>query len=256
MPVVRRWKGLPVPFFFQADTAEAFAALETRDDDVVMSSLVKGGTTWTHTLLFLLLHGMGDDGTLAAGAESSLGSKGQVYPEALVLRQGAPADPENPEHMNAGELSGHGPCFQHPPTPTDAHRRPPAPTKVREKFFGTAGFEDELCAQASPRLFSTHLSGPHLPAKLLAPDGKGRLVIVLRNMKDTLTSLHFFRGEPKDGWLGNEEGPGSLARFIHPDCPNAYGRCAINGAREARVRRRRCCRRRRHRRRRRDRQQQ
>ena len=30
-------------------------------------------------------------------------------------------------------------------------------------------------------------------------------------------------GEAKDGWLGNEHGPGSLARFINDDSPNAYG---------------------------------
>ena len=78
-------------------------------------------------------------------------------------------------------------------------------------------------AQPAPRLFSTHLFGDMLPAKLLAPDGTGRLVLVLRNLKDVLVSLHFFNGEAKDGWLGNEHGPGSLARFLHDDCPNAYG---------------------------------
>ena len=36
-------------------------------------------------------------------------------------------------------------------------------------------------------------------------------------------SLHFFRGEAKDGWLGNEHGPGSIARFCAPDSPNPYG---------------------------------
>ena len=29
--------------------------------------------------------------------------------------------------------------------------------------------------------------------------------------------------QAKDGWLGNEQGPGSLARFIHEESPNAYG---------------------------------
>ena len=41
-------------------------------------------------------------------------------------------------------------------------------------------------------------------------------------LADSLSSLHFFRGEPKDGWLGNEHGPGSVARFCSPSCPNAY----------------------------------
>ena len=46
---------------------------------------------------------------------------------------------------------------------------------------------------------------------------------MLRNLKDVLTSLHFFNGEAKDGWLGNEHGPGSLARFLAHPSPNAYG---------------------------------
>ena len=194
MPTGRRWKGMPVPFFFQAPTAEAFSALDTRDDDVIMSSLGKGGTTWVHKILHLLLHGVDDDGHLSA-ATQGIGATAQVYPEAIVLRRGADADPANPPGMAA----------------------------VRTKFFGEWGFEDDMCGQPSPRLISTHLYGAHLPAQLIAPDGKGKLVVVLRNLKDTLSSLHFFQGEAKDGWLGNEHGPGSLARFIHPDSPNAYG---------------------------------
>jgi len=125
-----------------------------------------------------------------------LGCKTQVYPEALLLCRGSTADPANPPGMDA----------------------------VRKKAFGEWSFEDDMLAQSSPRLFSTHLWGQFLPAQLLDPqNGKGRLVIVVRNLKDALASLHFFRGEAKDGWLGNEHGPGSLARFIARDCPNAYG---------------------------------
>merc|ERR1711862_230509 len=98
-------------------------------------------------------------------------------------------------------------------------------------------------------MFSTHLFGKRmLPARLFDDSpttdseneedgkkpieeaaspprrGKGRLVVVLRNPKDTLASVHFFFGEPKDGWLGNEHGPGSYKRFIDlENCPNAYG---------------------------------
>ena len=191
----RRWRGLPVPFFFQAPTAEAFAALDVRPDDVVMSSLVKGGTTWCHKIIFLLLHGVDDEGKLVAPTQGTVGSRGQVYPEACILRRGAPPDPANTPEMDAG----------------------------RRQFFGEWTFEDDLCAQPEPRLFSTHLPAEHLPARLTAADGHGRLVVVMRNLKDVLASLHFFRGEPKDGWLGNEHGPGSLARFLAPDCPNAFG---------------------------------
>lgn len=77
-----------------------------------------------------------------------------------------------------------------------------------------------MLAQPSPRLISTHLFGDYLPDQL---QQRGRLIIVLRNLKDTLCSLHFFRGEAEDGWTGNEKGPGSFARFIDPNSPNAYG---------------------------------
>ena len=95
---------------------------------------------------------------------------------------------------------------------------------------GTSNIHDKLCfedivQQPSPRLFSTHLFGSYLPQQLTDPHGHGRLIIVLRNLKDTATSLHFFRGEAKDGWLGNEHGPGSFFRFIDPTGPNAYGSC-------------------------------
>lgn len=77
---------------------------------------------------------------------------------------------------------------------------------------------DDLKTQHEPRLFSTHV-----PAGLLPEDLKqcGRCVYVLRNPKDCLNSLHYFRGEAKDGWLGNEHGPGSFERYITG--VNAYG---------------------------------
>jgi len=46
-------------------------------------------------------------------------------------------------------------------------------------------------------------------------------VYVLRNPKDCMNSLHFFQGEPKDGWKGNEYGLGTLERFLSG--ANAYG---------------------------------
>merc|ERR1712159_744247 len=59
------------------------------------------------------------------------------------------------------------------------------------------------------------------PGSLQELKQRGRLVYVLRNPKDCLNSLHYFRGEAKDGWTGNEHGPGSLARFLTG--VNAYG---------------------------------
>ena len=190
MPIGRRYNGLPVPGWFQEESADALRHLQMHDDDVVLASLPKSGTTWVQKILYLMLHGLDDDG-LPTG-QPSLHAKGQVYPDALPLKR--PAGP------------------------------PPAegPEAFRRKAFGDAGFED-LVSQPAPRLFSTHLPRGFLPAELEAADGRGRLIVVARNLKDVLTSLHFFRGEAKDGWLGNEHGPGSLARFVAAECPNAFG---------------------------------
>ena len=192
MPTGRRHKNVPVPFFFQPDTADTFATLEPVADDVFLASMPKGGTTWTHKIIHLLLHGLDDDGQPVPEAASSIGAKGQVYPEALPLE------------------------------PVTGEAEPGSPEAMRRGFMGTWHYND-LLTQTAPRLFSTHLFGKMLPSGLLAPTGSGKLVVVLRNVKDVLSSLHFFRGEAKDGWLGNEHGPGSLERFLHPDCPNAYG---------------------------------
>ena len=42
---------------------------------------------------------------------------------------------------------------------------------------------------------------------LLLSQRKGHLIVVVRNLKDELVSLHYFRGVPEDGWYGNEQGP-------------------------------------------------
>lgn len=183
---------MPVPFFFQRNTAKAFRSMNVLEDDVILSSLPKGGTTWMHKILFLMMHGLDDNGQMKNEAKDSLGSKNQIYPEALVLNRGEPTDSEITPQMD----------------------------ELRKQFFGEYGFEDDLLGQPSPRLISTHLYGEYLPEEL---SQRGRLIIVLRNLKDTLCSLHFFRGEAADGWTGNEKGPGSFARFIDPKSPNAYG---------------------------------
>ena len=46
----------------------------------------------------------------------------------------------------------------------------------------------------------------------------------MHNLKDTLVSLHNFRGMAINGMLGNNLGPGSFKRFVDVDgCPNAMG---------------------------------
>jgi hypothetical protein len=57
----------------------------------------------------------------------------------------------------------------------------------------------DLVGQADPRLFSSHIRADLLPRDLLK--GTGKLIYVLRNPKDELTSMHFFQGEPRVGIL-------------------------------------------------------
>ena len=98
-----------------------------------------------------------------------------------------------------------------------------------DRAFGDFTLED-LVNQPSPRLFVSHLFGKrYLPKELFDDDevdrkGKGRLIVIVRNLKDAMVSLHHFQGTAIDGWLGNEHGPGSFNRFLNTDnCPNSYG---------------------------------
>lgn len=179
-------KGLPLPFFFKKESADAFYELETNESDVFLLSMAKAGTSWVTRILVLLLHQLDDDGTAVPGKENFINSGMQAYPEGLPLET------------------------------------PPEPLPV----FGNQTFP-MLVEQPSPRLFVTHLcdmTAPFLPKGLTnTEDGKGRVVLVVRNLKDCLASLHYFKGEAKDGWLGNEHGPGSFNRYIADPCMNAYG---------------------------------
>ena len=47
---------------------------------------------------------------------------------------------------------------------------------------------------------------------------------MVRNLKDTLVSLHNFRGAAIDGMLRNNLGPGLFERFVDVDgCPDTMG---------------------------------
>jgi putative glutathione S-transferase len=207
-PSGRKYKGISVPFFFQDESADAFRSMSMKSDDIILSSLAKGGTTWVHKILHSLLHVYDDAGNIIPGSDDSdsstssrINASGQVYPDALPLNR-----TQQKRLLEEDDFTA----------------------KFSKKHFGDFTLDD-LFAQPSPRLFSTHAFGKEmLPAELLGTDekeGKGRLIIVLRNLKDVMCSLHFFNGEAKDGWLGNEHGPGSFHRFIADDCPNAYGSC-------------------------------
>lgn len=182
MPTGRRVNGLPVPFFFLEESAEAFKQISVADSDVLMVSLPKSGTTWVNRILYLMLHGISDDGTVVDGC-TQLGKDLQAYPEGLPL-----TTPESPHFL-----------------------------------WGMASLND-LVNQPARRLFSTHMWGDFLPPAFTDPKSPdGKLIFVIRNIKDMMVSLHYFRGEAKDGWHGNEHGPGSLYRYLHPDTSNAYG---------------------------------
>lgn len=218
--------GIAMPMWFRDDTFQLYRNLDLRDDDIILSSGVKMGTTWVTKILNSLLHDFDDDGknTPAYMDDSFPNRLGQTYPEALFPSR----EVEKHEMATKDE---------------DFIKR----MKMLKSNFGDFVFDD-LLNQPSPRLFSSHLSGKNmLPKRLFdgwkegdessfngvvsngdkahaLSKGKGRLILVIRNLKDTLVSLHHFRGVPKDGWYGNEHGPGSFARAIDLDnCPNAFG---------------------------------
>uniref|UniRef100_A0A7S1S438 Sulfotransferase domain-containing protein n=1 Tax=Alexandrium catenella TaxID=2925 RepID=A0A7S1S438_ALECA len=161
--------------------------METLDDDVVLSSYPKAGTTWIHNILYCLLR-MDESGAFMHERADDLGGNSQIYPDAVPLEP-----------------------------PSQATRR-----------FGSASFNG-IQQQPRPRLFSTHMREGMLPTAL---EGRGRLVYMMRNPKDTLTSLHFFlqkvaeltpkeyrkaeftKGLVEEGWLGSGDGQtGSYHRF-------------------------------------------
>ncbi|KAL7499154.1 hypothetical protein ACHAWT_008859 [Skeletonema menzelii] len=215
--------GMAMPFWVRDDTMKLYRDLDLRDDDIILSSGVKMGTTWVTKILNSLLFDFDDDGkTTSAYMDDSFPNRlGQTYPDALFPSR------EVEEHEMATKDE-------------EFVKR----MKMLKTSFGDFVFDD-LLNQPSPRLFSSHLCGKNLlPKKLFdgweddddcavnghgekvgtANEGRGRLIVVIRNLKDTLVSLHHFRGVPKDGWYGNEHGPGSFARAIDVEnCPNAFG---------------------------------
>jgi len=181
----KSYAGWPMPSFFNEDGCKAFGDLELEEDDIIMVSFVKAGTTWVNKIIHCLVR-LDESGKPQENLSGSadLGASGQIYPDWLPLEK--PTDPE---------WAGIGPGG----------------------MMGKVDFKD-LTSQPRPRLFSTHLPAELLPKSLAS---KGRLIYVMRNPKDCLNSLHYFRGEAKDGWLGNEHGEGSLKRYLSG--ANAYG---------------------------------
>jgi len=80
--------------------------------------------------------------------------------------------------------------------------------------FNHKCFTEHWVGQKDPRLFVTHLPPRCLPETL---ESTGRLVIIIRNPKDTCTSLYYMFGVPKDGWLGGYN------RYTAANTINAFG---------------------------------
>ena len=217
---------IPVPWWFNPPSARAYRNLSMYEDDIIISSGIKMGTTWVTKLLISLLYEYDNEGNLkeenVKNRHKIPGRDGQTYPDALYpTREEKEADALGiDKRMPGGAEKGGG------------------MDKI-DVMFGNFVFED-VVNQPRPRMISSHLFGKkYLPKELFdeqaenkqgdgtAPNkrkGKGRLIIVLRNLKDTLVSLHNFRGTAIDGWLGNSHGPGSFKRFINlENCPNAMG---------------------------------
>jgi len=193
----KTYKGVAMPAFFKEESAQKFQNMNVKPNDVFLVSLVKGGTTWVNKLLFTLLHGFDDDGNVVPGSQDLPNAQSQTYPSALFSSKEALEEAK--KNMQEGSTDD-----------------------MIMKFFGCYSVDD-LLNQPEPRLFSTHLFGERFLPNSLFESDNGKVVIVVRNLKDVLVSLHHFRGVPKDDWLGNEHGPGSYARYIDLETPNAFG---------------------------------
>ncbi|KAL3816621.1 hypothetical protein ACHAXA_004803 [Cyclostephanos tholiformis] len=275
-PPIYRYEDLPVPWWFNPSTALLYKNVDVMEDDVVLSSGVKMGTTWLARILVMLMHD--DDGGErdrdvdyacddAGGPTSSLSSDDRAAASADVVVVPAPSPSSTTTTTVAASFPGrYGQTYPDATYPSriekslDSHGiydRIPNGRDVADAMFGDFVWTD-LLDMPRPRLFVSHLFGRrYLPRMLFdgkhddgdvggdagdddAEDGtggykdsrkltrrrrgKGRLIVLVRNLKDTLISLHNFRGTAIDGMLGNEHGPGSYHRFINLEsCPNAMG---------------------------------
>mmetsp|Transcript_81860 Transcript_81860/g.226880 ORF Transcript_81860/g.226880 Transcript_81860/m.226880 type:complete len:371 (-) Transcript_81860:130-1242(-) len=181
-----RYQGLSVPKMFKPESQKAFQNMRLKDDDVIMVSYPKCGTTWAHQILYCLLR-MDHRGRFTVDTSKDPSADGQVYPDCVPLER-----PEEPLYP-----------------------------------FGFSSQKD-LIDQCRPRLFSTDLPPPMLPTEGLRT--QGRLVYVVRNPKDALTSMHFFarkvyegghnpllKARVDEGWLGDAS-KGTLGSFARFNC--------------------------------------
>src|SRR5210317_1495724 len=175
---------LPVPWWFNALSVAKFHNPPLHSSDVFISSGVKMGTTWMNKIVISLLHEYDNNGQLIDKAIQSRpnipGRLGQTYPEGIY--------PTRSDHDT---------------DPLHLFDRIPNGRMTHSKLFGNFVLDD-IVNQPQPRIFTTHLFGKGmLPKELFdtndnSQKGKGKFIIVLRNLKDSMCSLHNFRGLPYD----------------------------------------------------------
>ena len=132
------------------------------------------GTTWVSKILNCLLHDIDDRGNKTAMYKNTAypNRVGQTYPDAV---------PPSRDVQRREDEAGEG------------------NVKMREvvrQMFGDYVLDD-LLGQPAPRLFSSHVFGKRLLPRGIFGDGesggtgKGRLIVVVRNLKDALVGLCF-----------------------------------------------------------------
>lgn len=136
--------------YFVDEGFNTFRETELRSDDVLLVSYPKCGTSWSHQILFSLLR-MDENGDFPDKLEQMIGGIGQVYPDSVYSK--------------------------------NSKQKAQSPSIHKESI-------EDLLAQESPRLFSSHIRPNMLPASLKE---RGKLIIVARNPKDGAVSYFHFR---------------------------------------------------------------
>ena len=272
--------------------------MEVEDEDVVVSSGVKMGTTWLARVLVSLLYDDDDDDdenendecdndggggpTTSGGGSASSTTNTTARTNTRTTATTTSLCNNHHHHRHPGRRGQTYPDATYPTRTEKAdddlgiYDRVPDGRCVADSMFGDFVWED-LLDMPRPRLFVSHLFGRRYLPRMLFDDvdddgdgdegddgvdeedgdgeargcewgssgsssttrrriaiarggkrggrGRGRLIVMVRNLRDTLVSLHNFRGVAMDGMLGNEFGPGSFARFVDDvdECPNAMG---------------------------------
>ncbi|MBA0875431.1 hypothetical protein Goshw_015549 [Gossypium schwendimanii] len=151
-----QWDG----FWYRSYHLQATMAFRSqyiaRDDDIILASPMKTGTTWLKALCFSILQ---KDGNAARLNGETVGK----------------TEEDDPRHIRDPLVDNH----------------PAVYVQTLEVQVFTAKPPPDVSAMESPRLFHTHLPYTALPDSIKTSNCK--LVYITRNPKDTLVSMwHFF----------------------------------------------------------------